>query len=254
MNNIQARVKEHYDFVCEQYNEDQILGVFLYGSQNYNLHTELSDVDTKAIYIPTLAELAFEKPISKELHLPNGEHCEVKDIREIIKNFKKQNINFIELLYTDYCILNDKYKKLWLETFVVARECIARYDVHQGIHSMSHQALHTLRQAVNSHDGAEVAKKISNAMRLLYFLERYVRGESYIKCLVPEGDAHMRILNMKKRTAALSDVYFCAYEILKTSLEGYAEGDYKFLVDSENKKMVDELMNKATLEMIKLNF
>lgn len=247
---IKTRVKEHYDFVLQHYKESQILGVFLYGSQNYNLHTEESDVDTKAIYIPTLEELAFEKPISKELVLPNGEHCEVKDIREIVKNFKKQNINFVELLFTDYFILNEKYAELWHQYFIAARENIARYDVHQGIHSMSHQALHTLRQAVN---GDDTAKKIANTMRLLYFLERYVRGEPYIQCLVPTDDAH-KIMLRTKTSKYLGDVYFFAYEILRTSLEGYAHGNYKFLVDEEKKKWLDDYMEEGVLKMLHLNF
>ena len=44
---IQQRVEQHYDFVCSQYNEDHVLGVFLYGSQNYDLDCFNSDVDTK---------------------------------------------------------------------------------------------------------------------------------------------------------------------------------------------------------------
>ena len=51
-NNARNRVKEHYMYLLANYPERSILGVFLYGSQNYNLATENSDVDTKAIYIP----------------------------------------------------------------------------------------------------------------------------------------------------------------------------------------------------------
>ena len=114
---VQQRVEQHHKFVCEHYPESQILGVFLYGSQNYDLDTPFSDVDTKAIYIPTFEEVVFNQPISKELHLPNGEHCEVKDIREFVKNLYKQNINFVEVLFTDYKVINELYKDLWYEVF-----------------------------------------------------------------------------------------------------------------------------------------
>jgi predicted nucleotidyltransferase len=73
-------------------NEKQILGIFLYGSQNYMLDTEESDVDTVAIILPTERELYFEKPITKEIHLDNGEHIVMKDIREYIRMLKKQNL------------------------------------------------------------------------------------------------------------------------------------------------------------------
>ena len=79
-NNALNRVKEHYMYLLANYPERSILGVFLYGSQNYNLATENSDVDTKAIYIPTFEEIALTKtPISKELHI-NNEHCDLNDI------------------------------------------------------------------------------------------------------------------------------------------------------------------------------
>ena len=59
---IQEKVQYHYDYICKHYNKDQILGIFLYGSQNYGTDLPTSDIDTKAIYIPNLSELAFEPP------------------------------------------------------------------------------------------------------------------------------------------------------------------------------------------------
>ena len=98
-------LKEHKQAILDKgYKEEQLLGIFLYGSQNYGCETEESDVDTKAIYIPTFEELCFDDPVSKEIQLKNDEHCEIKDIREMVKNFQKQNINFLEILFTDKCI------------------------------------------------------------------------------------------------------------------------------------------------------
>ena len=101
MRNIQQALEEHKTAVLKKYPKDKLLGVFLYGSQNYGTSTENSDVDTKAILIPSFGDLILREPVSKEIHLANNEHCEVKDIRELVKMFKKQNINFLEILYTD---------------------------------------------------------------------------------------------------------------------------------------------------------
>lgn len=247
---VQARVQEHYDYVSKLYN-NRILGVFLYGSQNYNLHNEESDVDTKAIYIPTLRELTFNQPVSVEHRMPNGEHCEVKDIREIVKNFKKQNINFVEILFTEYFVLNDKYKDVWNSFFIEEREKIARYDIHQAICSMSHQSLHTLKQASNNLE--ETGKKVSNAARLLYFIERYLRGEDYQSCIEPKGKAHELLMEMKFDDYPLPAFYF-TIETLRMSLDGYAKADYRHLVDATDKKRLDVLMEEATLKLIRLNF
>ena len=62
MRNIEEALQEHKQAVLDAgFPEESILGVFLYGSQNYDLAHENSDVDTKAIYIPTIEECIFEK-------------------------------------------------------------------------------------------------------------------------------------------------------------------------------------------------
>ena len=62
MRDIQEALQQHKQVVLDAgYAEDQIIGVFLYGSQNYGLATENSDVDTKVIIIPTLEDLCLKK-------------------------------------------------------------------------------------------------------------------------------------------------------------------------------------------------
>ena len=60
MRNIEEALQEHKQAVLAAgYAEEQILGIFVYGSQNYGTATENSDVDTKAVIIPTMRQLAF---------------------------------------------------------------------------------------------------------------------------------------------------------------------------------------------------
>ena len=84
-----------------------MVGVFLQGSQNYNLQYEDSDIDTKAIILPKFNDFVLNnKPVSTTLILESNEHIDLKDIRLMFECFKKQNINFIEILFTEYYILN----------------------------------------------------------------------------------------------------------------------------------------------------
>jgi len=104
----------YYQKLLKHYPEGSILGVFLYGSQNYNFSWEGSDIDAKAIYIPTMKEIALLKqPISKEYHMSNGAHVEVKDIRLMWQMWKKQNMNFVEVLFTDYYLIHKWYTDKW---------------------------------------------------------------------------------------------------------------------------------------------
>ena len=98
--------QEHLAEVLKKYKIQNIVGIFAYGSQNYNAHTADSDWDTKVIYVPSFNELVLSSPVNETLEFPNGEHCEIKDIREMVKNFKKQNINFTEILFTKFNWIN----------------------------------------------------------------------------------------------------------------------------------------------------
>lgn len=249
---IQQRVEEHYNFLLKHYKSNQILGVFLFGSQNYNLATENSDVDTKAIYIPTLEELVFnEKPLSKVFDLPNGEKCEIKDIREMVKNFKKQNINFIEILFTKYYYLNKKYEFLWNEFFINNREAIARYDVHIAVRSMSHQALHTLKEIKDGNFTRREAKKIANAARLCYFLNNYIKGEPYEKCIIPKKEILDYLMEIKQ---SKENNYSFIKDATLNTLNEMVKKNYQHLVDPVKKESINNKMQQGAIEMIKLNF
>lgn len=147
MRDIQEALKEHKQAVLNYgIKEEQLLVVALYGSQNYGLATENSDVDTKAIYIPTLEELcSAPKPLVKELSLPNNEKCVLMDIRHFAENLKKQNLNYMEVLFTDYYLVNKDLKFAWAYLRDI-REQVAFYDPNKAVLSMAHQAKHTLYQ------------------------------------------------------------------------------------------------------------
>ena len=68
---VQERVQQHYNRVVSLGYE--VVGVFLQGSWNYGLGWEESDVDTKAIILPTFEEIALgRKPVSTTYIMENG--------------------------------------------------------------------------------------------------------------------------------------------------------------------------------------
>ena len=131
---IQNRVQEHYDYIKDEY---EVVGVFLQGSQNYGLdvydENYMSDVDTKAILLPSFEDIVYNRePISTTLILPNNEHIDLKDIRIMLDTFLKQNVNFIEILFTKFKVLNPKYKDL-IQPLFDNKESIARYDFNKAL-------------------------------------------------------------------------------------------------------------------------
>ena len=107
------RVQEHYDYLEKKGFE--IVFLALQGSQNYGLDVYdedyMSDVDTKAVILPSFEDFVYNRePKSKTLVLENNEHIDVKDIRVMFETYKKQNVNFIETLFTEFKIVNQNIK------------------------------------------------------------------------------------------------------------------------------------------------
>ena len=196
MLNIMERIEAHKAKVFEHYPKEQILGIFAYGSMNYGLMTENSDVDTKVIYIPTVEDLILGGSVSKELHI-DDEHAEVKDLRNMVNMWKKQNINFLEILFDiedKTCWVNEKYKEAWKKWFVDNAEDICRTNVSYGVRSICGQAMSTLIDKTNG-------KKVCNGLRLKDFILRYMAGEPYKDCLTPKED--IRQMCMKYKTGEM---------------------------------------------------
>ena len=189
-NKILLRLKSDYQYVESLgYN---VLGVFLQGSQNYELDYEGSDIDTKVIIIPKFEDFVFKKkPVSTTLILDTNEHIDVKDIRLMHECFRKQNINFLEILFTKYKILNPKYQDLYQPMFD-NRELIAHFNTCQAIRTMYGMALEKRKALTHPYPNKlEVIEKfgydpkqLHHILRLFTFIDWYSMGKPYEECLV----------------------------------------------------------------------
>ena len=104
------RVREHYEVAKTLVPEDRIVGVFLYGSQNYKMDGPNSDVDTKCLVVPSFEEIAFnKKAVSYEYHFDNGKHMKIVDIREFLKLLKKKKKLYKLFLSSFFFILIYKF-------------------------------------------------------------------------------------------------------------------------------------------------
>lgn len=92
-----------------------VIYIGLYGSQNYNVDDELSDIDAKAIILPSLHDIIFRKITSKTIECENGS-IDVKDLITFYDVIKKGNFSYIESIDTEYSI-GDKYIKNLFKQF-----------------------------------------------------------------------------------------------------------------------------------------
>ena len=179
---LKARLYEHYEDALKLYPKERIFAIVLQGSQNYGLADEESDVDTKLLLVPTLDEIVFnKKPISTTHVRENDEHIDAKDVKLYWQCFKKGNPNFVEVLFTDYYIVNSMYADLW-EEMRDNRELIARVHpmaaakammgmVQEKFHAMEHR--YPSRAKIVDKFGYD-PKQLQHLIRMTWFLECYV--------------------------------------------------------------------------------
>lgn len=76
--------------------------ISLYGSQNYGMDTEESDIDLRAVVCPSLENIILNGGVvSKTITRWNG-NVDVKDVKSFVNLLKKGNPTYIESILTPY--------------------------------------------------------------------------------------------------------------------------------------------------------
>lgn len=157
------------------------------GSINYGLDTSKSDVDTKAIYVPSLEDITTQFVMSKSYNITHharfAEKCDVKDVREYLLNMLlKGNINFMETLYSDYIWVNPKYTEEWVD-IIRMRDDIAYGAPVRSVECMMGMAS---RYAKMIKDGKPIGKPLYHMCRMQYALKHYTQEDNYSKVIRPD--------------------------------------------------------------------
>ena len=256
--NIMSRLSDHYDEALETFNKKQIVGIFLQGSQNYELDLPGSDVDTKLIVVPSFKDIALaRKPVSTTHLRANEEHIDFKDIRLYMETFRKQNLNFLEILFTPYAYINSDYFDQW-KRLIDAKESIARMNPWRAVKSMKGIALekyHAMEHAYPSKVNVLAKygydpKQLHHLVRVDNYLTRYINGESYESCLIPDEKMKEFLLDIKKGNWSLDKARQLA-EVSLAHVEGIADEFCEKTHDEENQGM-RELLEDVSYNIMKI--
>ena len=254
---IMPRLFQHLDAVKEKHPE--WVGIFLQGSQNYGLDYEGSDVDSKLIVLPSFEDFVLNrKPYSYTHIMENEEHVDVKDIRLMFECFRKQNINFVEILFTPYHILNPKYAALF-QPVLDARELVGRYNDFAALNCMVGTALEKQKALCHPYPATmEKIKKfgydpkqLHHILRLDEFMKRWLEGEPYAACLVSRRTD--RLLDIKVNGVGSVDT---ATKLADDAVNRMKSIKDQYMLSHEpaiNKK-VDVMLNDALVALFKYSF
>ena len=252
---IMNGVADHLWEARKYFNSNRIVGIFLQGSQNYGLDYEGSDIDTKLIIVPTFEQIAFnQQPISTTHIRNNDEHIDFKDIRLYMQTFRKQNLNFLEILFTDFKFVNEEYAPYW-DVLVKNREKIARYNLFQAVKSMKGIAMEKYHAMEHPYPSkldvlAQYGydpKQLHHLLRVEEYIGRYIAGEPYEDCLRPRRPEYL--LEVKRGCYNLET----ARIIGKTAIENIERIADAFTEKVENKvdPAVDELLDLVQYDIMK---
>lgn len=254
---ISARLREDFEYVTSL--GHNVLGVFLQGSQNYNLDYEGSDIDTKAIIVPSFEDFVLnKKPVSTTLILPSNEHIDLKDIRLMHECFRKQNINFIEILFTKYKYMNSEYDALYQPMFD-NNERIAHYNNYAAVNCIAGMVFEKRKALCHPYEGLREKiekygydnKQLHHILRCEEFLKRYINGVPYAECLIPTRPTYLISVksgygySLEEAVEIADNVEF----IVKNVKQFYMD-THDVVIDKE----VDKIMNGVLIDVLKHSF
>ena len=228
----------------------------LQGSQNYDLdeysNDYTSDIDSKAIVLPHFRDFVHEKqPISKVEVLDNNEHIDVKDIRVMFDMFKKENISYIELLYTKYKIINPKYQ-LYMQKVFDRREDIAAININQFLRCIVGMSGNKVKALCHPYpnliDKIEKygfdGKQLSHCVRLYEFINRFCNGTPIAACYLTEEKE--MLMNFKKQLTAKGDRVMTVDEAIAAANFYYEQTK---LIESLH-LMKEDIVNYNTIDFL----
>lgn len=256
---IMKRVLEHLQEAETLVPTKHIVGIFYQGSGNYGLDYEGSDVDTKCIVTPTFKDIALaRKPISTTHVRANDEHTDMKDIRLYIQTFRKQNLNFLEILYTPYYWFPNPYFCEQWQRLINAREEITHYDPVRSVKSMMGIASEKFF-AMEHHYPARMAwidkfgydpKQLHHLLRVSEYLDRYLAGEPYGDCLLTKQAEYLKEVKLGKHSLEeareiANRVYTDIHEKCDQFIEAHKNDPVDYAVDELLDDVAYEIMRES---------
>lgn len=250
------RLQAHYEEAKTIFPEERIVGIFVYGSQNYELDTPESDIDTKCIIVPTFDDICFNrKPVSYTHVRANDEHIEFKDVRLMLNEFRKQNMNFVEILFTKYCVVNPLYADAW-NRLAAEREMVAHYNPVLTVVKMAGMAMQKYKALTHPYPSKiEVLakfgydpKQIHHIYRINRFLCDYITGKTYAESMIPGPLYAPYLYEVKAGVLALEQAKTEAEKMMKI-IDKMVE-DFKRVGRNESDSRVDVLIDQTQRDIM----
>jgi predicted nucleotidyltransferase len=191
--------------------------ICIYGSQNYGLDIQneeySSDIDMKAVIVPTLDDLVRNsKPVSATIETEWGQ-CDLKDIRTYFQTLLKANPAYVETLYTNYYIIDEKFTKEFYEIFNLKDKLV---DVLSAQFLRSMYGMMCEKEKALCHPYPTIAHKIEkygydgkqahHILRLWIMMQDYFENKQPLNQCVYPSNSVTTLMDLKLNKPSLEEV------------------------------------------------
>lgn len=266
---INNKVKKHYDYLISL--RLNVIGVFAQGSMNYGLFIDeeeyKSDVDTKAIVLPTLDDLISGNRMKSTKYDLDGEQIDVKDIRVMVDMWKKSNPAYLEILFTKYKVISPLYEK-FINDIIKIGDDIVKMNFPQLAKCMSGMSKEKVIAMEHPYPSLlDKIEKFGYDPKQLHHIIRLNRLITEVFCCdIPFGEAleiddervKKYLINVKKGYLSLEQaranaIYYDndTREIKEKVLENYKDFEFDSGTYNKLKNIVHQLVKYNIIEQIK---
>lgn len=269
---INNKVKKHYDYLVSL--GLNVIGVFAQGSMNYGLFIDeeeyKSDVDTKAIVLPTLDDLISGSKMKSTKYDLDGEQIDVKDIRVMVDMWKKSNPAYLEILFTKYKVINPLYEK-FINDIIKMGDDIVKMNFPQLAKCMSGMSKEKViamehpypSQLKDLEKFGYCPKQIHHIIRLNQLIKDIYQnnisfGDALLLNRLPEFSSYL--INVKKGKLSLEQARLLAKEkdeetkkIKDEILKIYDGFEFQSEIYHKLKNIINSLVKYNIIQMIKEN-
>lgn len=269
---INNKVKKHYDYLVSL--GLNVIGVFAQGSMNYGLFIDeeeyKSDVDTKAIVLPTLDDLISGSKMKSTKYDLDGEQIDVKDIRVMVDMWKKSNPAYLEILFTKYKIINPIYESFVNRILEMGNDIVKMNfpQLAKCMSGMSKEKVIALEhpypsQLKDLEKFGYCPKQIHHIIRLNQLIKDIYQnnisfGDALLLNRLPEFSSYL--INVKKGKLSLEQARLLAKEkdeetkkIKDEILKIYDGFEFQSEIYHKLKNIINSLVKYNIIQMIKEN-
>lgn len=237
---------EQEEYLKSIYDEKQILGIFVYGKANYGFAESIEDIKTVACYIPTFEEICCESYNVKIFYIKDNKDRQIRmcDMRLINMLARNQEQIIMETVFSNYCLINSRYKKVFNKYIYMNKEAIFHCNQKLRIKNSANNGLEALKRY-------EETKNLDDAFeacRLRIACELYISGASVENCINLKKDYHINYLNQIKDGTITPNIEETqkAFENILLEAQDFKENkNCEFLI----KNSIIELMKVALTDM-----